>query len=106
MKAKGLLKRVNWLRVAGLTLGSGVAMAFGLPSVGLIGAGVSAVNDMTDGDVTTNDITAAEKAGKDLATAGAGLVNPQRGRRRRRRLRPCESTSARPSRSWTRLWWS
>lgn len=79
VKAKGLVKRVNWLRVAGLTLGSGVAMAFGLPPIGLLGAGVSAVNDMTDGEVTTNDVKAAEKAGKDLATAGAGLVNPAEG---------------------------
>lgn len=79
VKVKGLLKRVNWLRLAGLTIGSGVAMSFGLPPVGLIGAGVSAVEDMTDGDVTTDDVTAAEKAGKELATAGAGLVNPAKG---------------------------
>jgi predicted KAP-like P-loop ATPase len=45
----------------------------------MIGAGVSAVKDMTDGDVTTDDVNAAEKAGKDLATAGAGLVNPAKG---------------------------
>jgi predicted KAP-like P-loop ATPase len=75
-KAKGLVKRVNWLRFAGLTVGSGVAMAFGLPPMGLIGAGASAIRDMMDGVVTTSDVAGLEVAGKDAAAAGAGLVNP------------------------------
>lgn len=36
-KAKALLKRVNWLRVAKLVAGSAVAMSAGLPPIGLIG---------------------------------------------------------------------
>jgi len=67
-KAKRLLKRVNWLRVAGLTLGSSVAMAFGLPPVGLVGAGVSVVKDMTDGEVLTTDVEAPEPV-NDFETA-------------------------------------
>lgn len=79
VKAKGLLKRVNWLRVAALAGGSAVAMAFGLPPIGLIGAGVSAVSDMTDGDVTEKDVEALDKAGKDTAGAATGLLNPEKG---------------------------
>lgn len=78
-KAKGLLKRVNWLRVAALAGGSAAAMAFGLPPIGLIGAGVSAVSDMTDGDVTKKDVEALDKAGKDTASAATGLLNPEKG---------------------------
>ena len=78
-KAKELAKRVNWLRVAGLTLGSGVAMAFGLPPIGLIGAGVSAVRGVTDGDATTADVEALETTSKEGIATATGLLNPPKG---------------------------
>jgi len=75
-KAKELLKRVNWLRVAGLTASSAAALAFGLPPIGLFGAAWSAFKDVTDGDITGDDVAAIEKAGKVLSKAGDGVVKP------------------------------
>lgn len=75
-KAKKLLGRVNWLRVAGLTAGSAVAMAAGLPPIGLIGAAWTAIQGVTDGDVTNKDVAALEKSGEDLVKAGTETIKP------------------------------
>jgi len=75
-KAKKLLGRVNWFRVAGLTARSAVAMAAGLPPVGLLGAAWTAIQGVTDGDVTKNDLAALEKSGKDVVKAGAETIKP------------------------------
>jgi predicted KAP-like P-loop ATPase len=78
-KAKRFLKRVNWLRVAGVTAGSALALAFGLPPVGLLGAATSAVKDLTDGDVDSNEIEAAEKTGKNVVEEATKLWKPEKG---------------------------
>lgn len=75
-KAKKLLGRVNWFRVAGLTAGSAVAMAAGLPPIGIVGAAFTAIKGMTDGDVTKDDVAALEKSGKEFVQAGAAAVEP------------------------------
>lgn len=75
-KAKKLLGRVNWLRVAGLTAGSAAAMAIGLPPIGLAGAAWSAFQGVTDGEVTSDDIEAVQKSGENLAQAGAESMKP------------------------------
>lgn len=73
-KTKKLLKRVNWLRVAGIIASSAATMAVGLPPVGLLGAAWSAFNEISDGDITGKDIEAAKKSGKDIAKAGGDFV--------------------------------
>jgi len=75
-KAKGFLGRVNWFRVAGLAAGSAVAVAAGLPPVGLIGALVRAVKGATDGDLTSDDAEAVDKSGQDLIAEAAKTVGP------------------------------
>lgn len=75
-KAKGLMARVDWIRAAGFAMGSGVAMAFGVPPVGVIGAAAGAVRGMVDGDVTGADVAAANKSAGELAAAGAGVLKP------------------------------
>lgn len=75
-KAEELLGRVNWFRVASLTAGSALAVASGLPAVGLIGAAWSASIGLADGKVEKDDIVAAVKAGKAVATEGGKLRAP------------------------------
>jgi predicted KAP-like P-loop ATPase len=76
-KAKKLLGRVNWFRVAGLTAGSAVAMVAGLPPVGLLGAAWTAVQGVTDGDVSGKDVAALQKSGKELVkAAGSETIKP------------------------------
>lgn len=77
-KVNDLMSRVDWLRVAGLTLGSVLAVTHGLPPVGLLGAGWAALQGATDGDVTEEDAIAVEKAGKDVAAAGVGIIKPKK----------------------------
>lgn len=75
-KAKGLLGRVNWLRAAGLVAGSAVAMSLGLPPIGLPGAAKTLWDGWTDGDVSGDDVKAAEKVGGRVAAEGGKLVKP------------------------------
>lgn len=84
-KAKAFLARVNWFRAARLTVGSAVALALGLPPVGLLGEGVSLAKGAIKGGVDEDTITDTETLVDDLAEAGAGLV----------RQTPRESTSPR-----------
>jgi len=78
-KAKDLLSRVNWLRLASLTVGSALSVAAGLPPVGLIGAAWSAAKGLADGKIEKQDVEAAEKAGKELAGEAAKLIAPSKG---------------------------
>ena len=78
VKAKKLLGRVNWFRLAGLTAGSAVALAAGVAPVGLLGAAWAAVRGVTDGDVTKEDVEALEKSGKEVAKSSAELVKPRK----------------------------
>jgi predicted KAP-like P-loop ATPase len=55
-KAKGLLSRVNWFRVATSGAKAVASMAMGLPPVGLIGDGIAAASALADGNVSQSDI--------------------------------------------------
>ena len=61
-KAKELLDRVNWLRLAGLTVGSALSVAAGLPPVGLLGAVWSAGKDLAYGGIEKEEVETAEKS--------------------------------------------
>lgn len=75
-KAKNLLKRVNWLRLAGLTVGSALSMAVGLPPVGLLGSAWSAGKGLIDGKIEDGDVEAAEKAAAEVADEAGKLIKP------------------------------
>lgn len=75
-KARELLGRVDWLRLAGLTVGSALSVAAGLPPIGLLGAAWSAGKGFTDGRVGLDEVEAADTAGKALAGAAGKLVKP------------------------------
>ena len=73
-KAKGLLGQVNWLRLAGLTAGSALSVAAGLPPVGLLGAAWLAGSNLADGKIETNDVEAADTTAKALAASAGQLI--------------------------------
>lgn len=77
-KTKDLLKRVNWFRAAKLTAGSAVALALGLPPVGVIGEvfdlGKKAVDGQFDLDTAGEVDVTAEKVGD----SASGLIIPKR----------------------------
>ena len=75
-KAKNLLDRVNWLRLAGLTVGSALSVAAGLPPVGLLGAVLSAGKDLADGKIEKEEVEAAEKAWKAVAAEAEKFITP------------------------------
>ena len=75
-KAKGLLGQVNWLRLAGLTAGSALSVAAGLPPVGLLGAAWLAGSNLADGKIETHDVEAADTTAKALAASAGQLITP------------------------------
>lgn len=77
-KAKELLGRVNWLRLAGLTAGSAIAMSLGLSPMGLVGEALGAAKGLVDGAVERQDLDAAMDVGKDAVEAGKGLIKPRK----------------------------
>ncbi|MEJ7928290.1 P-loop NTPase fold protein [Sphingobium sp. AN641] len=72
-KAKGLLKRVNWFRVASTGITTAASLAMGLPPVGLIGDGIAAVKNLTDGSINQADIDSASKVVKGTVSGAKGL---------------------------------
>ena len=75
-KAKDLLSRVNWLRLAGLTTGPALSVATGGIEVGLIAAALSVAINFTDGKVEDKDIAAAANAGRAIAKEAGKLIKP------------------------------
>ncbi|MEQ9640219.1 MAG: P-loop NTPase fold protein [Alphaproteobacteria bacterium] len=73
-KATEFLKRVNWVRAAGLAVGSGMSMAFGLPPTGLLGEAVRTYQGLADGEVTQEDLDAAKATGSNAGKAGSSLI--------------------------------
>jgi predicted KAP-like P-loop ATPase len=76
-KAKGFLKRVKWLRVAGIAAGAAASVALGIPPLGLAGTVWSGGKGLLDGDVSEDDAKAAREAGKTLADSAQTLLSPQ-----------------------------
>ena len=58
-KVQELLKGVDWLRAVKLTAGSGLALALGLPPVGLIGEAVTMGKTLMGGGGTGEDVEKA-----------------------------------------------
>ena len=72
-KARMLLGRVNWLRLAGLTAGSALSVATGVPPLGLIGAVLSAGKSLVEGNFSRDDLESVQTAGKALVSNVDGL---------------------------------
>lgn len=75
-KALGLLKRVNVVRLVGLTAGTAASLAMGLPPVGLLGQAWALMAGAKAGPVTTEAIEGAVDTGEKLGNAAGGLLNP------------------------------
>ena len=76
-KAHELLKRVDWLRAAKLTASSALALALGLPPVGLIGEAVSVGKALIGGRATAEDVEKAGDTAAELGDAASGLLKPR-----------------------------
>lgn len=76
-KAKELLSRVNWLRAAKLTAGSALAMALGLPPVGLVGEAYQLGGQIAGGQATKDTMAAAQDVAEKAGTEAAGLIKPK-----------------------------
>ncbi|MCJ2046371.1 P-loop NTPase fold protein [Methylobacterium sp. J-078] len=74
------LGRVRWARAAGLAAGVAGSAMVGMPLPGVLGGLWDAFRGMTDGDVTSDDVDAAKKAGKEAADTGKGLVGEKKER--------------------------
>jgi len=74
-KVVALLRRVNWLRTAGLILRPAAEMALGLPPTGLIGAGLSLAQKLTQGNVDSDSVDTAVESGKKVAEEAKGLID-------------------------------
>lgn len=76
-KAKGFLRRVNWLRLVGIAAGTAVSVAAGIPPVGLAGALWAAGKGLGDGKLSGgDDATALRAAGKAVADESGSLLAP------------------------------
>lgn len=75
--AKELLSRVNWLRAAKLTAGSALAMALGLPPVGLIGEAYQLGGQIVGGQATKDTVAAVQDVATKAGTEAAGLIKPK-----------------------------
>ena len=72
-KAKELLSRVNWLRMAGLATGSALSVAAGIPPIWLLGPAWSVVRDLADGNIDEGEAAATAKA---IASGVEKFVTP------------------------------
>lgn len=75
-KVTELLRRVNWLRAAKLTTGSALAMALGLPPVGLIGEAWNLGQQAIAGDITGETIEKGGDVANRAGEAAKGLIKP------------------------------
>ena len=66
-KAKELLSRVNWLRIAGLATGSALSVAAGIPPLWLLGSLWSTAKDLADGKIDQEDVVATQQSAKAMA---------------------------------------
>ncbi|MFC3229163.1 P-loop NTPase fold protein [Marinibaculum pumilum] len=76
-KAGDLLKRVNWLRAAKLTAGSGLALALGLPPVGLFADALQLGGKLAGGDADQGTIAETERVAGQVAEEASGLLKPR-----------------------------
>src|SRR6266852_5701304 len=72
-KTKELLQRVDWLRAAKVTVGSAVAIAAGLPPVGLLGEIFQLGKKIGAGGIDEGTIKQAEKTAGEVESAAGSL---------------------------------
>jgi predicted KAP-like P-loop ATPase len=77
-KAKDLMKRVDWLRAAKLTASSGMALALGLPPVGLIGEAVNVGTKVLSRGATGDDVAAVDETAGRVGSTASGLIKPKK----------------------------
>ena len=75
-KANALLKRVNYFRAAGLALDVGAA-ALGIPTLGAFFRAGGAIQSLSDGSATVDDVEALRQAGNEATSRMSGLVKPK-----------------------------
>jgi predicted KAP-like P-loop ATPase len=75
-KAQDLLRRVNWLRAAKLIAAPALALALGVPPLGLFGDALALGRKVFTGSAKSEDVAAIEETGERIAEEGSGLLNP------------------------------
>ncbi len=78
-KVQELIRRVDWLRAAKLTAGSTLALALGLPPIGLVGEAVRLGKTALAGEVASEDLEAAETTAGKVVAEASGLLKPSQG---------------------------
>ena len=73
-KVEDFLSRINWLRAAKLTAWPAIAMALGLPPVGLAGETYQLVGQIAGGQVTKDAVKQAQNVAEKAATETVGLM--------------------------------
>jgi len=73
-KAQEFLRRVNWLRAAKLTAGSALALALGLPPVGLAGEVYQLGRKAITGEADEEALTSAGETAKKVGAEFGGLL--------------------------------
>ncbi|MCB9959708.1 MAG: ATPase [Rhodospirillaceae bacterium] len=76
-KARELLGRVNWLRAAKLAAGSAMALALGLPPVGLAGDVYQIGSRVLAGQADQQTVGDAQEAVQEIGSEAAGLLKPK-----------------------------
>nr|VFJ43294.1 MAG: Predicted P-loop ATPase, KAP-like [Candidatus Kentron sp. FM]VFJ43950.1 MAG: Predicted P-loop ATPase, KAP-like [Candidatus Kentron sp. FM]VFK06031.1 MAG: Predicted P-loop ATPase, KAP-like [Candidatus Kentron sp. FM] len=75
-KAKEFLRRVNWLRIAGMAARTGLSIATGAPPVDALGTIWTAAKGILDGNAAEEDAKKVQEAGKTLADESGQLLKP------------------------------
>ena len=76
-KAQDLFKRVNWLRAAKLGAGSALALALGLPPIGIVGDVLRAGKNLFTGNGDETDIADLDKSATEGGDTLGGLLKPK-----------------------------
>lgn len=75
-KAKSLVKRLNWFRLARLTMGSAAALGLGFPPVGFLGDIVALVKETKEKGVSPETLRAGDVLLGRLGEEASGLMKP------------------------------
>lgn len=76
-KAGEFLRRVKWFRLTKLLALPAASVALGLPPIGLPGEIAGVVRDVTDGDITEDDLKNAGSFASTVAATGRALLDPK-----------------------------
>ena len=75
-KARDLLSRVNWLRLAGMATGSALSLAAGIPPLWLAGPALAAGKSLVTGEGDQQDINTVHQSEKAVAEEAGKLLTP------------------------------